>query len=271
MCLTPPLHHLLSWCVSQGLWISLQGSSVQKCQHLILGHISCWSPRTVTISLIALSLSFWTVVGDIVLPNLNLKDLTQSFLEMQGYIWRIAVFFAICHLHSSVRWGDLSLSSEMTVLVYKSSHCQDSLPWNMVLNDAFGQHFHWEKITLGYSDTIKSGLDIQIKLKPQNGGKGDGYVDGVNWVSMRKETASPTPFTLVSASFQGWLEPSHLLQTCNPAGFLVPQPVSLTKECRNVPNLPFPPSSWRGMRLNSMNLEYFTVNKASFISQLVSV
>ena len=70
----------------------------------------------------------------------------------------------------------LSLSSEMPVPVCKSSHCQDSLPWDMVFNDAFGQRFHWWKFPLGYSDYIKCGLDVQFKLKPQNGGKGDGYV-----------------------------------------------------------------------------------------------
>lgn len=88
---------------------------------------------------------------------------------------------------------------------------------------------------------------------------------------MRNDSTSPTPFTLASASFQHWLEPNHLLQTCSPAGFLVPQPVSLTKEGRNVPNLPVRQSSWTGMKLNSTNLGFFTVKKVSFISQLIPV
>lgn len=88
---------------------------------------------------------------------------------------------------------------------------------------------------------------------------------------MRNDSASPTPFTLMSASFQGWLEPNHLFQSCSPAGCLVPQLVSLTKEGRNLPNLPFPLSSCTGMNVNSTNLEFFTATKASFIAQLVPV
>lgn len=82
---------------------------------------------------------------------------------------------------------------------------------------------------------------------------------------------SPTPFTLVSASFQGWLEPNHLFQICSPSGFLVHQPVSLTKEGRNVSNLPFPQSSWIAKKLNSTNLEIFHHKWASFISQFIPV
>lgn len=78
---------------------------------------------------------------------------------------------------------------------------------------------------------------------------------------MRNDLTSPTPFTLVSASFQGWLEPNHLFQICSPSGFLVHQPASLTKEGRNVSNLPFPQSSWIGKKLNSMNLEFFTISE----------
>lgn len=88
---------------------------------------------------------------------------------------------------------------------------------------------------------------------------------------MRNDSASPTPLTLGSASFQSWLEPNHLFQTCSPAGFPVPQPVSLTREGRNIPNLLFPQSSCARMKLNSRNLEFFTVNEASFISQLIPV
>lgn len=176
-----------------------------------------------------------------------------------------------CHLPSALkrrRGQHLSLSSETTVPVCKSSRCQDSPPRDVGLNDTFGQHFHWGKFPLGYSDDIKCGLDVQIKLKPQNGGKGDGSVAPDLLSFQRKDSTSPTPFTLVSASFRRWLEPNHLLQTCNLAGFLVPQPVSLTKEGRN---LPFPQHSWTGMKLNSMNLEFFAVNKASFSSQLLPV
>lgn len=42
--------------------------------------------------------------------------------------------------------------------------------------DVSDWHFHWGKFPLGCSDDIKSGLDVQIKLKPQNGGKGDGHI-----------------------------------------------------------------------------------------------
>lgn len=46
----------------------------------------------------------------------------------------------------------------------------------MCLIGSFGQHFHWGKFPLGCSDDIRSGLDVQIKLKPQDGGKGDARV-----------------------------------------------------------------------------------------------
>lgn len=78
---------------------------------------------------------------------------------------------------------------------------------------------------------------------------------------MRNNLMSPTLFTLVSASFQGWLEPNHRFQICSPSGFLVHQPVSLAKEGRNVSYLPFPQSSWIGKKLNSMNLEFFTISE----------
>lgn len=77
---------------------------------------------------------------------------------------------------------------------------------------------------------------------------------------------SPTPFTLVSASFQRCLEPNHLLQTCRPAGLLVPQPVSLTKGGRNAPNLPFPRSSWIGMKSNLATLELLTVKSIFYFT-----
>lgn len=106
---------LLVWCVWLYLrtvfwapichWISLQGSSVQECQHLILRYINCWRPRSVTPSVITPPLSFWKptlqwviAVTYIDLLNLNLRGLIQSFLEMQGYTWklRVAVSFPTC-------------------------------------------------------------------------------------------------------------------------------------------------------------------------------
>lgn len=57
---------------------------------------------------------------------------------------------------------------------------------------------------------------------------------------MRNNPMSPAPLTLVSAAFQCWLEPNHILETCSPAGILVPQPVSPTRGGRNIRSLPVP-------------------------------
>lgn len=176
---------LLVWCVWLYLrtifwahvcpWISLQGSSVQECQHLVSGYTSRWSPRSVTLSPYTASefLETYFAVGYWSSLRWSAKSEPQrSHLKLPRNArlqLKTKSCCVVCHLPSALKcwmgWS-LSLFSEMPVPACKSSHCQDSLRWDTVLNDAFGQHFHWGKFPLGYSDGIKCGLDVQIKLKP---------------------------------------------------------------------------------------------------------
>lgn len=109
---------------------------------------------------------------------------------MQSYIWRqrVAVFFAVCHLHWSVG-GDRVSPFFLKWLCQRAKH---SLPGQPSLRHGIKwricQHFHWGKFPLGYSDDIKFGLDVQIKLKPQNGGRGEGYVSPDRFIEFSWET-----------------------------------------------------------------------------------